>query len=392
VAGTIAEEVAERARRFGPLRFDEVLDLALYHPEHGFYASGSGAGRDDADFLTSPEVGPVFGTVLARALDAWWDELGNPDPYVVVDAGAGPGTLAASVLAARPRCSLALRYVLVERSDRWRERHGRRVPLEPAAMVLGPVVADDPEEGPEPQPGLGPLATSLAELPAGPFDGVIVANELLDNLAFRWLERAGDASAWLEVRVTAGLEELLVEAPADVAAEAELLAPSAPARARIPIQHRAQAWLRSALDSLARGRVVVVDYADTTPGMAARPWTEWVRTFRQHGRGDHPLIGLGRHDVTCDVAVDQLAHVAAPVTERSQAAFLAAHGLDDVVAEARRRWQERAHVGDLEALRAKSTVNEAAALTDPTGLGAFRVLEWVVGGAARTSSSVGSRR
>jgi SAM-dependent MidA family methyltransferase len=93
--------VAERARRLGPLRFDEVLDLALYHHDLGFYATGSGAGRGGADFLTSPEVGPLFGAVLARALDSWWDGLGRPDPFVVVEAGAGSGALAAAVLAAR---------------------------------------------------------------------------------------------------------------------------------------------------------------------------------------------------------------------------------------------------------------------------------------------------
>ena len=72
----VAEIVAERARRLGPLPFDEVVDLALYHPEFGFYSRGGGAGRGQ-DFLTSPEVGPLFGAVLANALDAWWRELGD---------------------------------------------------------------------------------------------------------------------------------------------------------------------------------------------------------------------------------------------------------------------------------------------------------------------------
>ena len=79
--------------------------------------AGGRAGRR-GDFITSAEVGPLFGAVVARALDAWWDELGSPDPFVVVDAGAGVGTLARAVLAAGPACAAALRYVLVERSRR----------------------------------------------------------------------------------------------------------------------------------------------------------------------------------------------------------------------------------------------------------------------------------
>jgi SAM-dependent MidA family methyltransferase len=363
--------IAERARRFGPLRFDEVIDLALYHEEHGFYTAGSGAGRGGGDFLTSPEVGPLFGTVLARAVDGWWDELGRPDPYVVVEAGAGSGTLARSILAARPACSAALRYLLVERSAAWRDEQARRLQLEPAGLVLGPMTAADPDEGMQPVKGVGPLVGSFDELPAGPFDGVVIANELLDNLAFRLLERS--PRGWDEVLVDADLNEVLVQAPAAAADEAQRLAPDAPVGGRIPLQRRSATWVRTALDSLRAGRVVAIDYADTTPSLAQRPWTDWVRTYRGHQRGGAPLDDLGEQDVTCEVAVDQLP---TPASDRSQADFLRAHGIDELVDDARFRWQERAHIGDLEAMKARSTVTEAAALTDPAGLGAFRVLEW----------------
>ena len=75
---------------------------------------------------------------------------------------------------------------------------------------------------------------------------------------------------------------------------------------------------------------------------------------------------------------DQLSVVRPPGVHRSQAEFLAAHGIDELVAEGRRVWQERAHLGDLEAIRARSRVGEAEALTDPAGLGAFHVLEWPI--------------
>ena len=120
------------------MRFDEFMELALYHPEFGFYARGRGAGRG-ADFLTSPSVGPLFGAVLARALDAWWDELENPDPYTVIEAGAADGRLARDILAAEPRCAPALRYLLVEQSPALRDAQGRHVHLEPPLVVLGPV-------------------------------------------------------------------------------------------------------------------------------------------------------------------------------------------------------------------------------------------------------------
>jgi SAM-dependent MidA family methyltransferase len=375
--------LASQIRRRGPLPFDEYLELALYDPDAGFFASGRGAGKA-ADFLTSPEVGPLFGAVVARALDGWWRDLGRPDPFVVVEAGAGAGTLARDVLAAGPDCSGALRYVLVERAPGLRSQQPGRLPLSLPMEVLGRLARgdaddDDDERGAAASgapPAAGPLVTSLAGLPAGPLTGVVVANELVDNLPFLLLERGREA--WLEVRV--GLDgEVLVPAAPDLATDAGRLAPGAAPGARIPLQRAASAWLREALGLLFRGRVVVIDYATTTPDLAARPWETWLRTYRAQQRGGPPVVTPGQQDITCEVAIDQLARVRAPVSDRPQAEFLRAMGLDAIVEEARRAWQERAPVGDLEALRHRSRLHEARALTDPTGLGAFRVLEWEVG-------------
>ena len=325
-------------------RFDEYLERALYHPERGFYAAGGQAGRR-GDFLTSPEVGPLFGAVIARALDAWWRELDRPHPFTVVEAGAGPGTLARTVALAGPECASALRYVTVERSAAQRAQHPDGVEARVA-------------------------------LPGEPVTGVVLANELLDNLPFRLLERTSDG--WAEVWVDGGVERLVPLDDADVPEVATAQA-RVPVGARIPVQEQATAWLGDALALVERGRVVVVDYADTTASMAARPHREWLRTYRGHERWGDPLDTPGSQDVTVEVAVDQLAATRPPDEHRSQADFLRAHGIEELLDEGRRTWKERAHLGDLAAIRARSRITEAEALTDPAGLGAFRVLEWLVG-------------
>lgn len=369
--------IAERIRRFGPIGFDAFVEAALYDPELGFYSGGAGsAGRDGSDFLTSPELGPLFGAVLARALDTWWEEQGFPDPWVVVEAGAGTGALAAGILGASPECGPALRYVMVERSEALRGRQAERLALEPPGL-----------SGLRAGAGGGPLVTSIPDLP-GPGStpvGLILANELLDNLPFRLLERAEGPSPedWLEVRVGLGSREELVEvavpAPPELAAFAARFAPDALWGARVPAQIEARAWVRRALAGMERGRLVVIDYADTTPALAARPWTEWLRTYRRHGRGGAPLEDPGRQDITCEVALDQLTQGAGrPALDRGQADFLRAHGIEELARCARERWEAGAAVGDLQALAARSRLGEAAALCDPTGLGAFRALEWVV--------------
>lgn len=383
----MAAAAADQIRRHGPLPLDRVLELALYDPRRGFYEAGGRAGRRQGDFLTSPEVGPLFGAVVARALDTWWRAMGEPDPYVVVEAGAGTGTLCRTVLAADPACGPALRYVLVERSAAQRRSHAERLRLEEPALAFAPV--DPDTEAPVTGSPTGPICVSLAELPRVVGPAVVLANELLDNLPFGLAERR--VGAWHEVRVDldpaaepgggagARLVERLVPLAPDRAAMIDGLAPGAADGARVPLHDAARTWLRDALALAgAGGRVVVVDYASTTAALAGRPQAEWLRTYRGHARGGGILDDLGEQDVTCEVPVDQLGLVRPPTSETSQADWLRAHGIDDLVAEGRRAWAERAHVGDLAALAARSRIGEAEALLDPAGLGGFRVVEWAV--------------
>lgn len=337
--------------------FSEVMELALYDPEHGFYATHGSAGRR-GDFITSPEVGPLFGAVIAGALDAWWRAMGEPDPYVVVEAGAGVGTLACAVLAASPVCAPALRYVLVERSDLLRAHHGDHLTLESTAYAFAPDREEVVDRRELDMP-TGPIVVSLAELPRVAAH-VVVANELLDNLPVDLLERRDDRTHEVRVGLDGDrLAEVLV--PTELSIEV----------GREPVQSAAARWIREA--RALGGRVVVFDYADTTASMARRPWTEWLRTYRDHQRGSAVLDDLGSQDITCDVAVDQLPR---PAHDTAQADWLRQYGIDALVEEGRRVWGERAHIGDLDALKARSRVTEAEALTDRSGLGAFRVLEW----------------
>ena len=231
-------------------------------------------------------------------------------------------------------------------------------------------------------PGVESRSTLPApdELGDGPV--VVLANELLDNLPFALVQKAA-AGDWSEVRVgwdgaADRLREVLVRLDAARARWCEDRAGrDAPIGGRLPVQSDAAAWLADAL-ALAGpgGRVVAVDYASDSADLARRPWDEWVRTYADHGRSGDPLAEPGSRDITGEVAVDQLALVRRPDVDRDQAAFLRAHGLDELVAEGAARWRAEGSSASLVAIAGRSRVHEAEALTDPTGLGAFRVLEW----------------
>ncbi len=146
--------------------------------------------------------------------------------------------------------------------------------------------------------------------------------------------------------------------------------------ARAPIQDEAAGWVRDVVARLRPpGRLVVIDYTSSTADMAARPWREWLRTYRDHQRGGHYLADPGVQDITSDVALDQLPP---PTTTSTQADFLRAHGLEELVEEGRRTWAAHAAAPDLAASTARSRVREAEALTDLAGLGGFTVAEWLI--------------
>ena len=383
----VSDLLVERIHREGPIPFDAYVDAALYG-EDGFFARARGAGRAGRDFVTSPEVGTLFGVLVARALDRWWSELARPDPFLVVDAGAGRGRLAADVLAAAPACTAALRYVLVERSAVLRALQRELVVLEPFEDALGPVVRTD-EDAPLPVTGVGPIATALESLPSVALTGVVFANELLDNLPFRVVERTVDG--WLEVRVALdhdALVEVLVPAADELAADADRVAPTAPDGVRVPVPTAIREWLRACAATLRQGLLVVVDYMADTDDLVLRGQEGWLRTYREHARGGPPLDDPGTQDITIDVPVDYLVHVAGRAgfrlrSEWTQAEWLRDLGIDGLAADARAAWDARAHVGDLEAMRHRSRVSEAAALVDRAGLGAHRVLVFETGIPAR---------
>jgi SAM-dependent MidA family methyltransferase len=129
---------------------------------------------------------------------------------------------------------------------------------------------------------------------------------------------------------------------------------------------------------------VVIDYVATGAELVERGERGWLRTYREHRRGASPLVAPGQQDITADVPLEYLVHAAsgAGLTlqhDCTQAEWLRELGIEELVTDAREQWDARAHIGDLEAVRHRSRVTEAAALLDPAGLGAHRVLVFRAG-------------
>jgi SAM-dependent MidA family methyltransferase len=315
------------------------MQLALYG-DAGFYTTTGQAGRRGGDFITSPEVGPLFGTVIAGYLDDCWEKLGSPSRFDVVECGAGPGTLARSILAAKPRCLQALNYVAVEVSAAQRALHPKGV-------------------------------ESRETMPDHAINGVIFANELLDNLPFRLFVFDG---TWMEAFVAQTPDGAFVEVLHKPSALPAVLPQTAALGSRVPIQNAACAWVSNALSLIERGSLLLFDYCtDTTAAVAAMPWREWLRTYKDHERGGHYLLDPGSQDITAQVVLDQLP---AGFSAIIQAQFLQQWGIDELVLEGKAYWENLTGAPDVAAIKMRSRAVEQGALTDMAGLGGLTCMTW----------------
>ena len=312
----------------GAISFEQYMGLALYG-EGGFYQDGGRAGRR-GDFITSPEVGPLFAAVIARYLDDCWNELGCPNSFDVVEVGAGRGTLARGIFDAQPKCISALKYVAVEVSEAQRALH--------------------PD-----------FVESAEEIPDRAIQGVVLANELLDNLPFKLFVYDG---TWKEAFVALGDGGKFVEVLRSVDEVSEVLPKSASLGSRAPIQTAASQWMLNVSQKLGRGRVLVFDYcSESTSEIAVTPWREWLRTYKNHERGLHYLLEPGSQDITTQVMIDQLMMAVPELSVTQQSEWLHEWGIDELVSEGNKYWEGHKSSPDIAALKMRSRAIEARILT-----------------------------
>ena len=362
----LTERIREEIRRTGPMPFARFMALALYDPDGGYYRSEAARPGREGDFLTAPELHPIFGACLARGLAQVWEVLGRPDPFVIQEHGAGTGALARAILDALAGGPLeaAVRYEPVEVDPR--RIAAFRASLESAGHAAA---LAEPNE-----------ARSDA------FEGVVLANEVLDALPVHRVRMADGSLRELAVHLDAAgaLREVVIE-PSTSAIEARLqeegiqLVEGQTAEVCLQLDP----WLRAATAGLRRGLVLLIDYAAPASELydPIRRSAGTLRAYVRHTVHDDPYRHVGRQDLTAHVdttAVETAAHALglSTVGTTTQAEMLMGLGIEERL---------RAIQTDPATTLETYTLLRASLrrLLDPSAMGRFQVLgfgrDWPAG-------------
>ncbi len=278
----------------GRITFAEFMDLALYHPEHGYYSSHAvKIGFQGSDFFTSPHLGADFGELLAEQFWQMWEILARPIPFSLVEMGAGQGLLAMHILKHsrlhHPDFFAALDYVIVEKSPGFQQEQQQR--LQDFSVRW----------------------CSLADIPSDSITGCFFSNELVDALpVHQFILADGEMH---EVYVTTGKDEsepLFVEVTGELSTpelqkyldlvEIDLTSRGYEDGYRSEINLAAGDWLSIVADRLHRGYVLTIDYGYPADRYYhPRRSQGSLQCYYNHRHHDNAYINVGMQDITAHV-------------------------------------------------------------------------------------------
>ena len=346
----LLDQLIARINTSGPMPFEEFMEVCLYDLEDGFFATGPLRSTISGDFLTSPEVSSWFGRTLGRFVASEQHRLGR-DGFFVADVGAGSGSLLKAVA----------REIEFGSIDVWavdRSPAARAALSDQSDWVVGKGIADLPEQ----------------------VSGVILANELLDNLPTALAVWTGNRWEERFVGIQSGALSLVrVPARTEVSSWSTQFGGIVPDGGMVEVQLAAGDWLRAALGKMRRGSIVIIDYGGTAEELEPRRTRGTLRTYRAHHLGPDPLLEPGKTDITSDVNFSSLMAIAAEagctIDLYRQDDFLEVWGLREEIRRLRHQELDLARQGDpIERLKVRSQRIDIEALVHPRGLGDFRVL------------------
>ena len=341
----------------GPMPFARYMEAALYDPERGYYLTRGDRTTRAGDYLTAPEMHPIFGAALAVQVEEAWERLDRPTSFILREEAAGSGALGIAILdrlvAVASPAAAAVRYLPIE-TDQGREATIRLRVKEAGHLAL--------------------LAEAIER--ETPVVGMILANEFLDALpVHRLIVRQGRLCE-LHVDWHDGWFTDVALPPSTPALPAALsrVGVSLVEGQVAEVGLAAAAWVQALDARLERGLAMIIDYGHPAHALydpALRPGG-LLRTYRRHHVGDDPYRFVGQQDLTAHVDGTSLELAASDgrldvIGRTTQAEALSGLGLGERLVELQ---TQPGMTAEAYAAARASVVR----LIDPRAMGSFSVL------------------
>ncbi|MFP5275356.1 class I SAM-dependent methyltransferase [Coleofasciculus sp.] len=372
----IADKIAATPNQ--RISFAEYMNLVLYHPEQGYYATGAVNIGSEGDFFTSSHLGNDFGELLAEQFAQMWEILEQPKPFTLVEMGAGQGLVAADVLTylhrQYPDCFAALDYIIIEKTAGL---------IKKQQQVLNQLNI----------PELPLRWCTFDDLPDHSIIGCCFSNELVDAFPVHQvvLEKGQLQEVYVTTITTETNEIHFGEVIDDLSTPQlkdyfqwmgiDLYSGAYPEGYRSEVNLAALDWMNTIADKLKRGFLLTIDYGYSTDRyyLPARHQGT-LKCYYRHRHHDNPYVYIGQQDITAHVnftALEWQGELSGLQTVglTKQGLFLMALGLGDrISALSAGNQQGQAIAGAQDLIRIMRRRDALHQLIDPTGLGGFMVL------------------
>jgi SAM-dependent MidA family methyltransferase len=350
------------------ITFADYMDLVLYHPEQGYYTTKKAKIGAQGDFFTSPHLGSDFGELLAEQFVQMWEILNRPNPFTLVEMGAGQGILAQDILQYLHKhhfpCFDALEYVIVEKSNTLiaEQKHW----LQSLVQSWGRLHWYE-----------------WHEIPGHSIVGCCFSNELVDAFPVHQIQIEEGHLQEVYVTITEqGLTPVVAELSTSKLADyfklidISFLPHLYPNGYQSEVSLAALDWMQTVAARLQQGYVLTIDY-----GYPAQRYYSPVRLqgtlqcYYQHSYHSNPYIQIGKQDITAHVDFTALQRQGErcglqTVGFTQQGLFLMALGLGDrLAALSNPATDEQPSLNEI--LQRREALHS---LINPMGLGNFGVL------------------
>jgi SAM-dependent MidA family methyltransferase len=343
------------------ITFSAYMELVLYHPEFGYYASNAERISEGGDFLTAPHLADDFGEVIAVQLHQIWQILGSPQLFSIIEMGAGQGLLAAQILTYSqriyPNFFRSIDYIIVETAPAMIKSQQTRLKDLPVRWC------------------------DWMQIPDRSIVGCFLSNELIDAFPVHQVVVMDDKLQ--EVYVTIGDKNtILAETIGELSTQQlakywqlnniNLLSDRYPDKYRTEVNLSALGWLERVSKKLSRGYIISIDYGYTADRYYNPMRSQGtLQCYYQHAHHNDPYINIGNQDLTAHVDFTALQNQGELLGLQTvgfiqQGLFLMALGLGERIAAI------SSNASDFQSLLLRR--QNLHQLIDPMGLGKFGVL------------------